>query len=244
MDNNKIFTKGDVNEVVKRLQFVNTIKVRCPINDTSILFFWGYMSSICQGYVQRNKIDDENFSLDTYSYNDVPVADVFDCFMRAIDRCKREIVDMECLCAFRALLFSFRHLKYVNIEFIEGQELVDNFKLLNTGDIEKIYDVMDSIYKIEMLEFNLHDMFSQEIIDMLNKSFMIYDIIKNSYLEREFMILFSFDDYMTYMQMLINNNLNTFESMDENIIKYLQYFPKVMQLHKPDIKIITDYPTI
>ena len=87
-------------------------------------------------------------------------------------------------------------------------------------------------------------MFTQNIIDMLNQVFMVTEIISNNYLEREFLMLFHYDDYVSFMNMFVNNNEDRLIKLDSNIIDYLLTFPKIISLNKPDIRIITNYEDI
>lgn len=239
MDENKVFTKGNPDEITKRLNQVNVISVHCPINDVGISHFWKYMIQRSSDYKRM-----EDDGLNQFIFDNVPVVDMFFNYMSAISECKLSKINIDCLYGFWTLVSSFKFLKYINLIFDDSSELLENYNLMRGNDVEKLREVMDNIYKIEMLEFNLHDMFDQNIIDMLNKSFMVHDIIKNSYLDREFMICFSYDDYTTYMDMLVNNNYESFNNIDTNIIEYLTTFPTIMKTHKPIIKVITDYPTI
>jgi hypothetical protein len=84
-------------------------------------------------------------------------------------------------------------------------------------------------------------MFEMEIIDMLNKVMMFDEIIPNSYLERVFNIDFTFDEYVSYIEMFVHNNINTLNSLDKNIVEYLLSFPKIINRCKPNIRLITTY---
>ena len=62
------------------------------------------------------------------------------------------------------------------------------------------------MYSIDAMEIYLGDMFEQEIIDLINKHLMSNEIISNSYLNRDFLIEFEFDEYISYINMFININ--------------------------------------
>lgn len=245
MDDNKgRYTRGDINEMTRRLNNVNSISVNCPIADKGMNIFWNLITEHSEDYV----CTDSNIANDTviknvFKYEFIPINDVFRSFMLAIGQCKKEQIDVTCLSTFWALCSSYKNLKTVELNFEIGQELVDKYKSVGSvvDNKEDLVNLMDSIYKIKILEINLHDLFHQDVIDILNKSFMLNGIIKNSYLDREFELCFSFDNYTTYMDMMVNNNEDTFNYMDGNIIEYLTSFPNIIISHKPIVKIITDY---
>ena len=91
----------------------------------------------------------------------------------------------------------------------------------------------------------LGDMFDQSIIDLINKHFMSNEIISNSYLEREFLIEFEFDEYISYINMFINNNKERLSMYDNDIMDYLRVFPSIIgDISKPIIKLYTNYSEI
>lgn len=96
-------------------------------------------------------------------------------------------------------------------------------------------------FTIDNIELNFSEMFNQEFIDFFNHFMMINGIMKNSYLEREFCINFSYDDYISFMNMFVGNNIEEFNASDENIDDYLLAFPTSINDHKPDISVVTNY---
>ena len=91
----------------------------------------------------------------------------------------------------------------------------------------------------------LGDMFDQNIIDLINKSFISNGIISNSYLERDFLITFEFDEYISYINMFVDNNIDRLSMMDEDIIDYLRVFPYIVgDVSKPIIQLYTNYKEI
>ena len=70
-------------------------------------------------------------------------------------------------------------------------------------------------------------------------------IISNSYLEREFLIEFEFEEYISYINMFIENNIERLTMMDEDIKDYLRVFPTIIgDIFKPNIKIYTNYKEV
>ena len=97
------------------------------------------------------------------------------------------------------------------------------------------------IYNVDVIEMNLSEMFSQMIIDMLNKIFICNEYLPNSYLDRKFMVDFQYDDYMAFMDMVINNNKEALDALDDKICDYFKSFPKLVMEQKPNIRLVTNY---
>ena len=79
---------------------------------------------------------------------------------------------------------------------------------------------------------------------MLNKVFICNELIPNSYLDRKFALTFTYDDYISFMDMFINNNRMNLNLLDSNICDYFRSFPKLITEQKPDIRLITNYSEI
>jgi hypothetical protein len=98
------------------------------------------------------------------------------------------------------------------------------------------------VYSIDALEIYFSDMFDQDVIDLINKHFILNGIISNSYLERDFLIIFKFDEYVSYMNMFIENNIDRLNMYDGDIVDYLRIFPIIIgDKYKPNIKLYTNY---
>ena len=132
----------------------------------------------------------------------------------------------------------FSKLKYISFEFTDDKDIIDTYySLLKKSKKE----VKKYIYNVDVLELNLSDMFSQFIIDILNKVLILNEIIPNSYLKRKFRLDFEYDEHMAFIDMFLNNNEQTFNKLDKNICDYFKTFPKLVQQQKPSIRIITNY---
>ena len=79
---------------------------------------------------------------------------------------------------------------------------------------------------------------------MLNKVFIINELMPNSYLDRKFKLDFTYDEYLSFMDMFINNNRESLNLLDSNICDYFRSFPKLITDQKPNIRIITNYREI
>lgn len=228
MDNNKKYTIGDKETIIHRLDSIHTVTINCPTQDIGMRMFFVELFEKLKDYYH-----DENTS-----FTNVPVNDVYNCFKVAIESDTFE--DKAFLYRFLGVVMKFRKLRYMSIRFMDNDELYDSYMNMMITDKDKYMDIIQSICNIDVIELRLRDMFIQEYIDVLNMTFMMNGIIKNSYLEREFILMFAFDDYSTYMNMLINNMVEK----DNDIADYLMVFPKLITLQKPTVRVITDYGDI
>ena len=234
MDNNiNRYTKGEREDVIRRFNNVHTITLYCPSQDESSKIFKMCLVSNLNGYLNK----DSNFEL-------VPVIDVFNCFMTSLNCCKDENISSDILYSIWGIIQSFNYLKYINIIFTDDKKVLSSYNKIRGKDKSDIFEVVKSIYSVDVLEFVLSNMFTQEIIDILNKTFVFDEIITNDYLLREFIIMFKYDDYISFMDMITNNNASTFDQLDPNIVDYLRIFPKIIARDKPTIRVITNYDII
>ena len=68
------------------------------------------------------------------------------------------------------------------------------------------------------------------------------EIISNSYLERDFLIMFDFDEYISYINMFIDNNEDRLSMYDNDIMDYLRVFPTIVgDIARPNIRLYTNY---
>ena len=88
---------------------------------------------------------------------------------------------------------------------------------------------------------NLSDLFSQGIIDLINKVFICNGLMSNSYLERTFQLEFTYDEYVSFIDMFVNNNRPNLDALDANICDYFVLFPPLVKEQKPKIRILTNY---
>jgi hypothetical protein len=115
----------------------------------------------------------------------------------------------------------------------------------SNDNVNSIINDIANVYSIDIIEMYLSDMFDQQIVDLMNKHFMANGIISNSYLEREFLIEFTFDEYVTYINMFIENNIDRLTMLDSDIMDYLRMFPSIVgDIAKPNIKLYTNYREI
>lgn len=225
-----LYTKGDRDMIVKRCDSVHTITMYCPIQDEGIKLFRTNMFKSLNQYIDGEKL------------SEVPMMDVFMCFMNTLNYCKLNKIAYDNLYSFWGMVQSFKNLHYMNIEFTDDINVLTSYEFIRTStDKSKSFEMIKYIYKVDVVEIILNNLFTQNIIDMINKVLMFDNIISNSYLEREFLICFQFEEYVHYMDMLCTNMSSELNRLDPNIIDYLILFPKIISDSKPTIRILTNY---
>ena len=224
MGNDSFFTKGDRENILQRIGQVHTITIYCPLDDDGVLALWGSLGDVAQRY-----------RTDMYEWKNVPTFDALNAFIYLTNNC--DVEDKGIIGIIVSSLKMFNRLKYINFSFTDNPEIKESYdSFLNRRNGKKGY-----IYKVDRLELNLSEMFSQWVIDLLNRVFICNEIISNSYLERKFCIDFTYDDYMNFMDMFLTNNGSSFDSLDKNICEYFKSFPTLINEQKPDIRLITNY---
>ena len=230
MDNNEFYTKGDRENVLSRINQVHTITMFCPVSDFYVQTLKSSFDLMLSGY----KVNDNE-------WHNIPTIDAFNAFLFTKNfNDKMGIpLNMDIFNIMVGALKLFERLKRINFKFTDDPEVSEAFKNVLERDKEEMRK--RRIYHVDMLEINLADMFSQGIIDILNKVFICNDLIPNSYLKRKFNISFSYDEYVSFMDMFINNNAGNLNMLDKNICDYFRSFPPLVEEQKPDIRLITNY---
>ena len=224
MGNDSFFTKGDRENILQRIGQVHTITIYCPLDDDGVLALWESLGDVAQRY-----------RTDKYEWKNVPTFDALNAFIYLTNNC--DVEDKGIIGIIVSSLKMFNRLKYINFSFTDNPEIKESYdSFLNRRNGKKGY-----IYKVDRLELNLSEMFSQWVIDLLNRVFICNEIISNSYLERKFCIDFTYDDYMNFMDMFLTNNGSSFDSLDKNICEYFKSFPTLINEQKPNIRLITNY---
>lgn len=236
----KRYTKGDKNEVITRIDQVSDITLYIPTSERCMDYLYDGLISLCNHYVDENNGD---------SFLHIPVLDFFNIVLYVNKCCKEKEIATNYINSMMGIIRSFENLKHVSVVFTDDNELRDTYdRLSNVEDIEVTHDIINevaNVYTIDVMEMYLGNMFDQTIIDLINKSFMSNCIIKNSYLERDFLIEFEFDEYISYINMFINNNIDRLSMYDEDIMDYLRMFPSIIgDVSKPNIKLYTNYREI
>lgn len=226
MDNISFYTKGDKEDIVSRIGQVHTITMFCPLNDMGVCVLKNFLSTMCPDYRVADDV-----------WMDVPTIDALRTFL-----CASTLGDAEMDRSILGLIYSslrmFKKLKLINFEFTYDEEIENTYKLLLKKEKEGINKY---IYRVDVLEMNLSDMFSQWVIDLVNRVFICNEYISNSYLNKTFKIEFTFDEYTSFMNMFLSNNHDRLNALDNKICDYFMTFPKLVNTQKPNIRILTNY---
>lgn len=228
MEINRFYTKGDSSDIVSRIGTVHTITIFCPLQDAGIQLLKSAFENVIPQYKKS-----EN------RWDGVPAVDALYAFLFAAKYCTSMglVVDKHFISLVYSSLKMFNRLKYINFEYTNREDIFNSYTLMSKNEKEGV----GYTYNVELLEIYLADMFSQTIIDLLNKVFIHNGLISNSYLERKFKLEFSYDEYHTFMDMFIGNNQDRLNLLDANICDYFKAFPKLVEEQKPRIRIITNY---
>ena len=228
MNKNKFYTKGDPEETTQRMNQVHTITMFCPLVDESMAILRENLSNLLPDYETMDNL-----------WKGVPTIDALNVFILTTKFCTENNINIDVLSVVAGSLKSFSKLKYINFKFSMDPQVYISYR--NMLSDKKSIDQVKNIYHLETLELNLMDMFSQDIIDFINKVMAMNEIISNSVLERNWIVEFTFDEYISFMNMFLGNNGPALHRMNENICDYLRTFPEMIVQQKPTIRFITNY---
>lgn len=233
----KRYTKGNKDEVVTRLKQVSDITVYIPSSERCADYLYDSLMILCNHYF-------DDFNGDSFLL--IPTIDFYNVVLFATKCCNEKNIDIKYISAMLGVVRTFTNLKYISVVFKEDVELRDSYERLISIESNKItsdiISELTNVYSIDALEIYLGDMFNQDIIDLINKHFIENEIISNSYLERDFLIMFDFDEYISYINMFINNNEDRLSMYDNDIIDYLRVFPNIIgNIARPNIRLYTNY---
>lgn len=226
MGNSNFYTKGDTEDIISRINQVHTITMFCPIGDECVRSLKKTLEMILPQY---------RISEDVWM--GIPSIDTLNAFIINTS-VLNENMNTDIIGIIAGSLKMFKKLKFINFEFTDDAEIEKSYRLLLKKTTE---GTRKYIYNVDVVEFNLSDMFSQSMINLLNKVFMHNELIPNSYLDRKFRIDFKYEDYISFMDMFINNNRDDLNELDKNICNYLRAFPKLIEEQKPQIRLLTNY---
>jgi hypothetical protein len=234
------YTKGDKNKVLTRIHQVSDVTLYIPTSERCMDYLYDSLMILCYNYVDENNDD---------SFLRIPYIDFYNVVLFVNKCCKEKDINIEYIFALMSIVRTFENLKYVNIIFKDDNELSISYSRIismnSDSCIKDIINELTNIYSIDCMEIYLGDMFNQDIVDLINQHFMINGIISNSYLERDFLITFNFEEYISYMDMFINNNIDKLSMYDDDIVDYLRKFPGIIEnTSRPNIKLYTNYKDI
>ena len=237
------YVKGNKEKVLSRINQVSDITLYVPSQERCMDYLYDSLMILCNHYVDEN---------DGNIFYHIPYIDFYNVVLFANKHCKENSVNAEYIYSMMSIVRTFDNLKYVTVVFSEDVELKDSYEMLinldetdNTIDTSDAINELTNIYSIDALEMYLGDMFDQDIIDLLNKHFISNEIISNSYLDRDFLITFEFEEYVSYINMFIDNNIDRLSMYDGDIVDYLRVFPSIIgDTSKPEIRLFTNYKEI
>ena len=228
MENKKILDNSE-----SKIHQVRSITIKCPLKDESLN---------CLKISLHNSLS--SFIAGKNMFKNIPCADLLSIFLFTFDFCNKNKIDVSFLKLVFTLIQSFDRLKYVTLLFTYNKGVRDTYEIMINNYLKKENKgISTEIYKIDSIELNLSEQLNQDTIDILNRSFIFNDIISNSYLKRTFVIEFEYDEYVSYINMLVNNDY--FNNLyDLKIIDCLINFPPLINEHKPLVKVVTNYDII
>lgn len=232
MSNLVFYTKGDKDEVLMRLSQVHTITMHCPINDYAVTNLRNALTTILPKYQTEENL-----------WKNVPAIDALNAVIitKTLCDCSGFDVDGSIIGIICASLKMFKKLKKISFDFTDDPEIESTYQNLIKKNKEGI---KKSIYTVDVIEMNLSDMFSQDIIDFFNRVLMYNEIIPNLYFKRVFSLDFTYDNYVSFITMFLSNNREEFEKLDNKIYDYFSAFPELVKEQKPTIRVITNYSEI
>ena len=225
MSNSNFYIKGNYEDIITRISQVHTITMFCPMSDHCV-----------QGLKNTFEIMLAEYKKSEDYWENVPTIDALNVFIFN-DNMNRDY-DSGIFSVIVSSLKMFNRLKRINFQFTDDEDILNSYKQIMKNNIE---GTTKYIYNVDVIEMNLSEMFSQMIIDMLNKIFICNEYLPNSYLDRKFMVDFQYDDYMAFMDMVINNNKEMLDALDDKICDYFKSFPKLVMEQKPNIRVVTNY---
>ena len=237
------YTKGDKNEVITRMEQVSCITLKVPSSDRCMDYLYDGLITSCNRYIDKN---------DSNLFSRIPAIDFFNVVLFVSKCCNEKEISTDSIGNIVGIVGTFENLKYISVSFSDDVEVRDSYDILNNIDSDSNTDnascvlkELSNIYHIDEMEIYLGDMFDQKIIDLINKSFISNGIISNSFLERDFVIEFDFEEYISYIGMFVDNNIDRLSMWDEDIMDYLRVFPYIIgDISKPVIKLYTNYKEI
>lgn len=235
----KRYTKGEKENVVTRVEQVSDVTLYIPTLERCMDYLYDGLVCLCKNYLNEDDI-----------FSNVPAIDFYNVVLYVNKCCKENDISVDYISAMLGILKLFTNLKRVNVVFKDDIKLKESYDKLVNFDLSvvaknEVIEELINVYSIDVLEMYLGDMFDQQVIDLLNKSFISNGIISNSYLERDFLITFEFDEYISYINMFVDNNIDRLSMMDEDIMDYFRVFPSIIgDISKPNIKLYTNYREI
>lgn len=232
--------KMENNKFVFRLLQVYEIDVKIPLLNVSIFKFYNSLKN--SGIVFT--ILEEN---DCVKFMNLHSNDVVNVLMNCYNECKENKIPLFGLECIFSIFRVFRNLRCITVTFVNDDNYLNLFEnALNSEseselDEEEKHDFFNNIYKVKKIEIYLSDSLDKNVVDFFNNMFIFYGYIPNDYMNRKFYVDFEFDDYVSFMNMVLSNNYDLIQTIGEDGIDFLTSFPTIVTYHKPKVRLITNY---
>ena len=235
------YVKVNVNGVVSRVKQVVKIKMFIPTDSSFTQDFFlpimkknkvkGKKSSSDVLFENLNAKDLSNIMLVKEHGDEVDSSDI-----------EKEPIKMILL----GILNVYQNLQKITIVVSNKKKYAELENKLLSGKAKKdeLPNLFSEFYSVEELELKLGDMFSQEVIDYINKYLIDIGIIENDYFERTFSLSMTYEEYISLFSMMINNNSDKVSKFGENFSNLLLLLPDKLIDGNPKINILTDYKQI
>ena len=235
------YVKVNVNGVVSRVKQVVKIKMFIPTDSSFTQDFFlpimkknkvkGKKSSSDVLFENLNAKDLSNIMLVKEHGDEVDSSDI-----------EKEPIKMILL----GILNVYQNLQKITIVVSNKKKYAELENKLLSGKAKKdeLPNLFSEFYSVEELELKLGDMFSQEVIDYINKYLIDIGIIENDYFERTFSLSMTYEEYISLFSMMINNNSDKVSKFGENFSNLLLLLPDKVIDGNPKINILTDYKQI
>lgn len=235
------YVKVNVNGVVSRVKQVVKIKMFIPTDSSFTQDFFlpimkknkvkGKKSSSDVLFENLNAKDLSNIMLVKEHSDEVDSSDI-----------EKEPIKMILL----GILNVYQNLQKITIVVSNKKKYAELENKLLSGKAKKdeLPSLFSEFYSVEELELKLGDMFSQEVIDYINKYLIDIGIIENDYFERTFSLSMTYEEYISLFSMMINNNSDKVSKFGENFSNLLLLLPDKVIDGNPKINILTDYKQI
>ena len=224
---------NDIKMGLDRLSQVHEITINIPLGRR------------CCGLLYRSLITNLGMKYalgEKKTISGVHIDDVACIIVNSVERCAEKGYDTDIIAHVSSILKMFSNVKVVNMVFSHDRELLEKyenvFSMDYTGD--KV-ELMNSLYKVESLEIRMSESLDRETVDFFNGVFIFYNYIPNDYMNRLFNIDFTFDEYVSFMEMFFNNNPDLSARLGKDVVNFFILFPTIVVESKPKIRLVTNY---
>lgn len=235
------YVKVNVNGVVSRVKQISKIKMFIPT-------YSAFTQEFFLPLMKKNKVKGKKSSSDILfkNLNAKDLSNIMRVDEHSSEVDSSEIEKEPIKTILLGILNVYQNLQKITIVVSDKEKYtkLENKLLSKKAKKDELPSLFSEFYSIEELEFKLGDMFSQEVIDYINRYLIDIGIIENDYFNRTFVLSMTHKEYMSLFSMMIENNSNTVVKFGENFSNLLLLFPDKVMNDNPTINILTDYKQI